>query len=123
MKIPDTQASNNKPKWRIHERRDLAAFHTIQIQSSYSSEGYCFRVTVDFLAGPPISANGIVAYGLTQNRARQSFHLKFELTHDLSQCGFSLLGTPWLACTSSERLQRNKAGDRSIYVLRVNNTT
>ena len=62
MKISDTQASNDKPKCRIHERRELAAFisnppsevHTIRIQSSYLCEGYCFWAAETSLARPPI---------------------------------------------------------------------
>ena len=70
-----------------------------RIQSSYLSEGYCFRVIAISLARPPVSASESVAYELYQDRTLQSFPLKskFELAYDLVQCGFLLLGTSGLA--------------------------
>ena len=42
-----------------------------------------------------------------------------DLAYDLVQCGFYLLGTPWLASLSSENLCRIEIDERRLCVLKV----
>ena len=44
---------------------------------------------------------------------------KIQLAFKVVECGFYLLGTPWLACLSSKRLRRIPIGERTPFVLEV----
>ena len=76
------------------------------------------------VASPSVSASEIVAYELDQNRTPQSLSSKspLELAYGLVQRGFFLSDTPWLGCTSSERLGTIRTGDRGLYLPKVNIT-
>ena len=123
------------PAVEILEEPDLAVFRSalpsssriIGIHPSYPSDNCYFRVSVPHTTFVPVIESGDLCHELYQNRTStdagtpQSISLsaKLDLAYNLVQCGFYLLGTPWLASLSSKRLRRLQTEDHSVCVLEV----
>ena len=120
---------------KVYKEPDLAVFesaapsnsHVIGIQADYSRENFYFRVAAAHTAAGSISECEGSALPLKGNRRStdmrplQSLTIKakMDLAYDLVQCGFYLLGTPWLASLSSENVCRIEIDERRLCVLKV----
>ena len=129
------EAAAVSPTVKVHEEPDLSVFesipssssYTIGIQPSYSRENYYFRVTTAHTIADSLSKNESSALRFKSNtkptEAGTSHSLtlmaKIDLAYSLIQCGFYLLGTPWLACLSSKGLRRIETRDRKVFVLDI----
>ena len=99
-----------------------SGFISIQPPTAYAPS--YFRIT-----GPPAvvhldDENESLAQLLYKERALElerplSQQTKIELAFKVVECGFYLLGTPWLASLSSKRLRRMKTQERTSFVLEV----
>ena len=129
------EAAAVSPTVKVHQEPDLSVFetsppsssYTIGIQPSYSGENYYFRVTAAHTVADSLSKNESLALPLksetipTELGSPQYLTLmaKIDLAYNLIQCGFYLLGTPWLACLSSKSLRINVTKDRKVCVLDI----
>ena len=123
------------PNIKVYDEPDLAIFEPspsassqiIGIQPDYSGDNRYFQVAATHTATGSISESETLALRLkrkgrsTETGELQSLTLKAKvgLAYDLVQCGFCLLGTPWLASLSSQDLRTIETRDGIICVLRV----
>ena len=131
-----SEAATISPNIKVHEEPDLAVFesssrsnsHIICIQTSYSStDNHYFRVATNHTATGPLSERETLAIELdgcktsTKPGILHSLPLrrKVELAYDLVQCGFYLLGTPWLASLTSKNLRGIETTEKMVCLLRV----
>ncbi len=130
-----SEGATISPSIKVHEEPDLEVFRStppsnssiIGIQPSYSEVSHYFRVFTTHPATVPFSETEALADELYRNKTSTdpgtaqslSLRAKLDLAYDLVQCGFYLLGTPWLASLSSKRLRRINTKDGSVCALRV----
>lgn len=133
--LDDSEAAMIRPKIEIHEKPDLAVFeskpllgsHIVCIQPSYSEESCYFRVAGAQTNPGSRSESELSALGLKTNKASTearplrslTLAAKIDLAYDLVQCGFYLVGTPWLASLSSKHLRGFGTKDRRVCVLGI----
>ena len=133
--LDEPGAAAISPTVKVHEEPDLSVFetspasssYTIGIQPSYSRKNYYFRVTAAHTVTDSLSKNESLAL-LSKSNAiptglgsphSLTWIAKINLAYDLVQCGFYLLGTPWLAGLSSKSLRSIETKDRKVSVLDV----
>lgn len=121
------------PTIKTFEEPDLAVLksgppsssRTIGIETSYSSDLHYFRVAATHTSMAPASKMQSLAFGMSQNRVStevepyRTLKAKLDAAYDLVQCGFYLLGTPWLASLSNKRLRRIETKERISCFLKV----
>lgn len=130
------EAATTRPNIKVHEEPDLAVFesssrsssHIICIQTSYpSADDHYFRVATNHTATGPLSESETLATELDRYKTSTksgilhslTLRTKVELAYDLVQCGFYLLGTPWLASLTSKNLRRIETTERMVCLLGV----
>lgn len=130
-----SEAATTRPTIKTHAELDLADFkssqllssHMICVQPSHFNDSYYFRVAVAHTVTAPVTENETLALELHRTRTSteagrlQSLSLsaKLDLAYNLVQCGFYLLGTPWLASLSSKHIRRIETEKGNICVLGV----
>ena len=126
-KKPSSIITYDEPDLELFKSTPPSTSRIVGLQPDHSAETYYFRVATAQPAAVSISETDNLAQELYLNRTAAdsgtlpplSFNAKLDLAYDLVQCGFHLLGTPWLASLSTERLRRIHTGDRSTCVLAV----
>lgn len=120
---------------KTYEEPDLAVFTShppsssriIGIQTNYSRDNFYFRVAAADNTKAPASKRESLALTMSKNKVStevvtlpyRSLKNKLDSAYNLVQCGFYLLGTPWLASLSNKRLCRLETEDRSSCLLEV----
>ena len=100
---------------------------TIGIETSYLRDIYYFRVAAAHPSTAPMSNMQPPTLETSQNRVstevgappHRTLKAKLDAAYELVQCGFYLLGTPWLASLSNKRLRRIETKDRTSCFLKV----
>ncbi|KAL9130008.1 MAG: hypothetical protein Q9217_001692 [Psora testacea] len=114
-----------QPSLKVFKVDPSSKARVICIKPKSSGSGSYFRVTKLSTATTPISESENLAQILyrsrisTQAKTLQPLSLaaKLDLAYKVVQCGFYLLGTPWLASLSSKQLRRIETKSQSAYVL------
>ena len=125
--ISPTITAYEKPDLLILTSGPPSGSHTIGVEISYSSDLYYFRVAAAQLPTAPVSKKRSLALKMSEDKVSTevgtlpsySLTAKLDAAYELVQCGFYLLGTPWLASLSNKRLRRIETKGRSSCFLKV----
>lgn len=129
------EGATMSPTIETYEKPDLAVLtsgppstpRTIGIQTSFSKDLYYFRVAAAHPSTAPVAKEQSLAFETSPNKASRevgalpyrTLKAKLDAAYELVQCGFYLLGTPWLASLSNKRLRRIETKDGISCFLKV----